>query len=152
MKHFALILLCVLALPAAADKANDHGVVMKKSSHSVGATLDKLEGIVKEKGFTVFARIDHAAGASKVGEELRPTQVLLFGNPKIGTALMLSEQSAGLDLPIRVAAWQDGNGQVWIGYNAPQWLASRHGIENRAELVGKMTGALDNLTSAAAKP
>ena len=125
-------------------------MVVKKSTHSVAATLNKLEGIVKSKGFTVFARIDHAAGASKVGQELRPTQVLLFGNPKIGTALMLSDQAAGLDLPIRVAAWQDENGQVWIAYNAPQWLASRHGIENRAEVIKKMTGALDKLTSAAA--
>ena len=150
MKHFALILLCVLALPAAADDALDRGVVVKKSTHSVAATLDKLEGIVKSKGFTVFARIDHAAGASKVDKQLRPTQVLLFGNPKIGTALMLSDQRAGLDLPIRVAAWQDEKGQVWIAYNAPQWLANRHGINNRAKVIGKMTGALDKLTSAAA--
>lgn len=111
--------------------------------------MDKLESIVKSKGFTVFARIDHCAGASKVDQQLRPTQVLLFGNPKIGTALMLSDQRAGLDLPIRVVAWQDEKGQVWIAYNAPQWLANRHGIDNQAKVIEKMTGALDKLTSAA---
>jgi uncharacterized protein (DUF302 family) len=83
-------------------------------------------------------------------KELRATQVLLLGNPKIGTALMLSDQRAGLDLPIRVAAWHDEKGQIWIAYNAPTWLANRHGIDNRAKLTGKMSGALDKLTSAAA--
>ena len=151
MKYVALFLLSVFALPVTADSMQDHGLVVKKSSHSVAATLDKLEGIVKSKGFTVFARIDHAAGASKAGQTMRPTAVLLFGNPKIGTALMLSRQSAALDLPIRVAAWEDDSGQVWIAYNAPHWLATRHGITDRDAVIKKMTGALGKLTGAAAK-
>ena len=151
MKYVALFLLSVFALPVTADGMQDHGLVVKKSTHSVAATLDKLEGIVKSKGFTVFARIDHAAGADKVGQTMRPTAVLLFGNPKIGTALMLSRQSAALDLPIRVAAWEDDSGQVWIAYNAPDWLAARHGITDRDAVIKKMTGALGKLTGAAAK-
>ena len=114
------------------------------------ATLDKLQGIVKSKGFTVFARIDHAASAKHTGQTLRPTQLLIFGNPKIGTALILSRQSAALDLPIRVAAWEDKAGQVWIAYHAPNWLAERHGITDRDAVIKKMTGALAKLTSAAA--
>ena len=150
MKHVVLILLSVLALPVVADSMQDKGLVVKKSNHSVATTLDKLEAIVKSKGFTVFARIEHAAGASKVGQNLRPTEVLLFGNPKIGTALMLSQQSTGLDLPIRVAAWQDESGQVWIAYNAPDWIAARHDITDREAVIKKMTGSLGKLTGAAA--
>ena len=150
MKVFLLLLLSMFSLSAGADSVQDSGMVVKPSKHSVTATLDKLEDIVKSKGFTVFARIDHAAGALKVEQTMRPTQVLLFGNPKIGTALMLSRQSAGLDLPIRVAAWEDDAGQVWIAYNAPDWLANRHGIADRDEVIKKMTAALAKLTSAAA--
>lgn len=150
--HRVLILILALATPAAfADSHADPGVVVKQSSHSVAATLDKLEGIVKKKGFTVFARIDHAAGASAVGQSLRPTQVLIFGNPKVGTRLMSASQSAGLDLPIRVAAWEDESGQVWLSYNDPAWLAGRHNIKGRDKVIGKMTGALGKLTDAASK-
>ncbi len=149
----ALLLPLILLLATtgtAAGQSPESGVVVKKSAHSVAKTLDRLESIVREKGFTVFTRIDHAAGAAKAGQALRPTQVLLFGNPKVGTALMTSRQSAGLDLPIRVAAWEDEAGQTWIAYNAPAWLAERHGIRDRGEVVDKMAGALDGLTGAAA--
>ena len=141
----------LLVLVASSAVAQDPGLIVKRSSHSVAATLDKLEGIVKSKGFTVFARIDHAAGAASVGQQLRPTQLLIFGNPKVGTALMTASQSAGLDLPIRVAAWEDAEGQVWLVYNDPAWLAGRHNIKGRGKVVGKMTGALGNLTDAATR-
>lgn len=148
---FVVYALCSLTPGTAfGDAIPQNGMVVSKSANSVGATLDRLEAIVKDKGFTVFARIDHAAGALETGQSLRPTQLLIFGNPKVGTALMSSRQSAGLDLPIRVAAWQDADGQVWIGYDAPAHLAERHGIEDRDEVVKTMTGALANLTSAAA--
>ena len=107
-----------------------------------------LAGQRFEGGLT---RIDHAAGAQKVGKQLRPTQLLIFGNPKVGTELMSSQQSAGIDLPIRVAAWEDASGQVWIGYTAPAALASRHAIGDRDPVVAKMTGALGKLTDAASK-
>ena len=140
------ILLCAPATVRA-----EGGVVRKASANSVQTTLDRLERIVEDKGFTVFARIDHAAGAAKVGKKLRPTQLLIFGNPEVGTALMSSAQTAGLDLPIRVLAWEDESGEVWMAYTAPAALASRHGIEDRAEVIAKMTGALMKLTDAAAK-
>lgn len=124
-------------------------IIKKTSPHSVQDTLDRLEGIVKGKGFNVFARVDHAAGAEKVGESLRPTQLLIFGNPKAGTPLMNSAQSAGLDLPMRVAAWEDEEGKVWLAYNDPQCLVDRHGITDKAPLVEKMTGALKAFTDAA---
>jgi uncharacterized protein (DUF302 family) len=151
MRH-ALLVMLLLAVPLvhAAGPA-DPGLIVKKSGHPVAATLDKLEGIVKKKGFTVFARIDHAAGARKVGKSLRPTQLLIFGNPKVGTALMSASQSVGLDLPIRVAAWEDEDGQVWIGYNDPAWLAARYNVKGRGKVIGKMTGALAALTDAAAR-
>lgn len=150
MRPAVLLLCAVFAFPAFADGSGDAGIVLKRSSHSVAMTLDKLESIVKKKGFTVFARIDHAAGAASVGQSLRPTQLLIFGNPKVGTALMSSSQSAAMDLPIRVAAWEDANGQVWIGYGDPAHLAQRHGIADRDPVVQKMTGALKGLTDAAA--
>lgn len=126
------------------------GMITKKSAHSVQATLDRLENIVKKKGFTVFTRVDHAAGATKVGESLRPTQLLLFGNPKVGTGLMTSSQTIGIDLPIKVLAWEDESGTVWLGYNEPRYLVDRHGIKDREPIVEKMTGALKGLTDAAA--
>lgn len=142
-----LALLCISSLAT----AGDDGIVRKTSANSVQGTLDKLEQIVRKKGFTVFSRIDHAAGAQKVGKELRPTQLLIFGNPKIGTSLMLSNQSMGLDLPIRVAAWEDAEGTVWLAYNDPAYMTTRHQVNDREKVVGKMTGALKNLTDAAAK-
>lgn len=146
-KPILAIVLLVLGTVATADDQ----MVRKASANSVDVTLDRLEQIVKDKGFTVFVRIDHAAGAAKVGKSLRPTQLLIFGNPSVGTALMSSAQSAGLDLPIRVVAWEDEGGKVWLAYTAPAALAARHGIADRDEVVAKMTGALDNLTNAAAK-
>ena len=106
---------------------------------------------MRDKGFGVVARVDHAAAASKVGEKLRPTQLLIFGNPKVGTALMQSRQSIGLDLPIRVAVWEDAEGQVWLAYNDPAALAARHEVLDRSAVIERMTGALDNFTNAAAR-
>jgi uncharacterized protein (DUF302 family) len=98
-----------------------------ESAHPPKATLDRLESIVKEKGMTVFARVDHAAGAAKVGKKLRPTELLIFGNPQGGTPLMECAQSAAIDLPMKAMAWEDAKGQSWIGYNDPAWIAKRHG-------------------------
>lgn len=103
-----------LIMTAAATEAD---VLRKESGRSVAATLDRLETIVKERGFVVFARVDHAAGARSVNQELRPTQLLIFGNPSGGTPMMQAEQTMGLSLPLRVLAWQDGSGKVWVGYD-----------------------------------
>jgi uncharacterized protein (DUF302 family) len=102
------------------------GLVALKSAHPPKETLDRLEKLVKEKGLTVFARIDHAAGAAKAGKALRPTQLLIFGNPQGGTPLMECAQTAGIDLPLKALAWQDAGGQSWLGYNDPVWIARRH--------------------------
>ena len=146
-----LALAGALVLTTANAALADEEIVVKRSAHSVQATLDKLEGIVSEKGFGVVARVDHAAAAAKAGEQLRPTQVLIFGNPKVGTALMKSNQRIGLDLPIRVVAWEDEAGAVWVAYHAPKALVVGHDIGNRAEVVKRMTGALGKFTDAATK-
>ena len=132
MKHrrsavaqFAVVLgLAALFSPASAAD----GVVSVASSQSVKATVDKLETVVKEAGFAVVARVDHAGAAAKADLTLRPTELLIFGNPKGGTPLMQEQQTAGLDLPLKMLAWQDEAGKVWISYNAPRWLGTRHGL------------------------
>jgi uncharacterized protein (DUF302 family) len=124
-------------------------MITKTSPHSVDVTLDRLEAAIKGAGATVFARIDHAKGAASVGEELRPTQMLMFGNPKLGTPLMQAEQSAGLDLPLRVVSYEDADGTVTLAYHAPAGFAAAHGVPADAPVLAKMTGALDNLTNKA---
>ncbi len=138
-------MLSMIATLAVADK----GLVIKPSAHSVDETLDRLELVLKEKGLTIFNRIDHSAGAAKIQMSLRPTQLLIFGNPKMGTALMHSNQAVGIDLPMKVLAWKDAQGQVWIAYNDPLYLADRHQIDDRGTVLEKMTGALAKLTDKA---
>ena len=103
------------------------GLIVVKSPHNPKDTMDRLEAVVKEKGLTIFARIDHAAGAAKVGKKLRPTELLIFGNPQGGTPLMECNQTIGIDLPLKALVWEDASGQVWLGYNDPEFLAQRHG-------------------------
>ena len=112
-------------------------------------TLDRLEAAVKAKGMTVFARIDHAAGAAEAGLSLRPTAVLIFGNAKAGTPLMQSVQTVGIDLPLKALVWQDTSGDTWLSYNDPAWLAQRHGVAGTETVVGMMTAALDAVAKAA---
>jgi uncharacterized protein (DUF302 family) len=124
LKLCAVLVLLGHALMAhAAD-----GLVALKSPHSAPETMNRLEATVKERGLNVFARIDHAAGAMKVGKALRPTELLIFGNPQGGTPLMECAQTAGIDLPLKALVWQDETGQVWLGYNDPAFLAQRHGV------------------------
>jgi uncharacterized protein (DUF302 family) len=148
MLRARLILISSLLLVPVAQAA-DNGLITMKSPHSVDETLDRFEAAVKSKGMTVFARVDHTKGAAKVDLELRPTQVLIFGNPKIGTLLMQSNQTAGIDLPLKLLAWQDADGQVWIAYNDPGYLVQRHNISDREEVVAKMRKALGNFTATA---
>ena len=104
------------------------GLTTISSSYGPKETMDRLEAEIKAKGMTVFARIDHAAGAAQAGLSLRPTEVLVFGNAKAGTPLMQSNQTIGIDLPLKALVWQDADGKVWLSYNAPSWLAQRHGL------------------------
>ncbi|MGC1496500.1 MAG: DUF302 domain-containing protein [Sulfitobacter sp.] len=134
----------LMTLPAyAAD------MISKISPHSVTVTMDRLEAAVEGAGATVFARVDHAAGAAKVDMELRPTELLIFGNPKLGTPAMLDGQTAGLDLPLRVLAYADGEGVVHVTYHDPAGLGEAHGLPADAKYLAMMTGALDKLTSKA---
>ncbi len=104
------------------------GIVDLPSRYSVPETLARLQSILKEKGVTVFALIDHSGEAAKVGLEMRPTQLLIFGSPKAGTPLMVAAPSAAIDLPLKALAWQDAEGKVWLSCNAPEYLQQRHGI------------------------
>jgi uncharacterized protein (DUF302 family) len=124
------------------------GLIAIKSPMKTKATMDKFEMIVKEKGMNVFARVDHAAGAMKVNKTLRPTEVIIFGNPQGGTPFMECAQSVGIDLPLKALVWEDKDGQTWIGYNDPKYLATRHKTDC-AGVVENMSKALSALTAAA---
>ena len=126
-------------------------MISKKSQYSVQTTLDRFVAALAEKGITVAARIDHALAAAKAGEALRPTQLLIFGNPKLGTPLMQANPCIGLDLPLRVLAWEDAQGQTWIGYTAPQEIAQRYTIVEQVVIIEKMSALLDGLTTQAAQ-
>lgn len=127
------------------------GLVTIASRFSVKETLDRLEAILKAKDITVFARIDHAAGALSAGMPLRATELLIFGNPKTGTPLMQSNQTIGIDLPLKVLGWQDAGGAVWLTYNEPAWLARRHNLGAGADAsVNMLATVLANLAKAAA--
>ncbi len=145
-----LFLITVLLFTAAANAAD--GLVVKPSAHSVAQTLDRMEAVLKKKGIRVFARVDHQKNAEGVGLTLRPTSVLIFGNPKMGTPLMDSAQTAGIDLPMKVLAWQDADGKVWLAYNDPAYLTGRHGITDRDAVKTKMAGALKAMTDQATAP
>ena len=121
----ALTLVACATLSTAANAAD--GLIEIKSPHSAKDTMTRLEDTVKQRGLTVFARIDHSAGAAKVGKTLRPTELLIFGNPQGGTPLMECAQTAGIDLPLKALVWEDSAAQVWLGYNDPAFLAKRHG-------------------------
>ncbi|MGF1862286.1 DUF302 domain-containing protein [Photobacterium profundum] len=130
----------------------NNGLISVKSSHNVKVTADKLEQILNDKGMTVFVRIDHSAGAKHVGEVLRPTELIIFGNPKVGTPLMQCSQSAAIDLPQKALISQDEKGQVWLTYNSPDYLVKRHNIKGCNEIVTKIETALANVSKAATMP
>lgn len=144
-----ILLLGLLALIPTISMAADNGMINKKSQFSVKATLDRLENVLRKKGISIVTRWSHDAGAKKAGIELRPTELLIFGNPKMGSHFFTSQQTAGIDLPMKALAWKDKAGQVWLTYNDPQYIANRHGINDRPAIVKKMTGALNNLTNVA---
>jgi uncharacterized protein (DUF302 family) len=129
----------------------EDGLVTIASNHTVKATIDRIEASLAAKGITVFARIDHAAGAASVDLPLRPTELLIFGNPKGGTPLMQSSQTIGIDLPLKFLAWQDAGGQVRLSYNDMKWLAQRHRLDAEvAQAVEGLGGMLAGLAAAAA--
>ena len=148
MKRLSVFILSLCLLPVA--WAGDvPGLVVKHSPHSAAETLDRLENVLKKKGISIVTRWNHAEKAAGVDIPLRDTELLLFGNPALGSHMFTSQQTAGIDLPMKALAWKDENGQVWLGYNDPQYIADRHGIEDRGDVIKKMQGALDKLSDAA---
>lgn len=146
------ILLLAFSLVFFAPPAHaENLLVVKQSPHSVTKTLDRLTAVMQKKGITIFARVDHAAGTKKIGVDMKPTQLLIFGNPKLGTPLMMAKRTIGIDLPLKALVWQDDEGKVWLAYTAPSALKARHGVSGRDEVFKKITGALDKLTNVAIK-
>ena len=145
----AALLLSLAAVTVAADGA---GMAVVASPHDVATTADRLERVLGEKGMKVFARIDHAAGAASAGLELRPTVLVIFGNPQVGTKLMQCGQSAAIDLPMKALVWRDAEGRVWLGYNTPEYLAQRHSLAGCEAVLEKVRGALAAFAAAATAP
>jgi uncharacterized protein (DUF302 family) len=146
-KQLLVVFLVVFSvMPAMASE----GVINVRSAYGVKETADRLENILKEKNMTLFNRIRHSEGAEKVGIELRATELVIFGNPKVGTPLMQCRQGVAIDLPQKALIWQDEKGGVWISYNDPRYLQSRHKITGCEEIFGKLEKALAGMIKAAA--
>jgi uncharacterized protein (DUF302 family) len=126
------------------------GLTTIQSRFDPKETMDRLVAEINTTGMNVFARIDHAAGATEVGLTLRPTELIIFGNARGGTPLMQSVQTVGIDLPLKALVWQDAEGKTWISYNEPSWIAQRHGVTNAERIVSKMVDLLTAITATAA--
>lgn len=124
------------------------GLVVVKSPMSVKATADRVEALALQRGLSVFLRLDHAAGAAKVGKTLRPTELIVFGSPQAGTPFMECAQTVGIDLPLKALVWEDASAQVWVGVNDVGYLAARHGA-TACPVVDKLRSAVSSLVEAA---
>jgi uncharacterized protein (DUF302 family) len=122
---------------------SENGLVSVQSRSNPPETIRRLVSALAKRNLTIFARVDHAAGAASVGLQLRPTELVIFGNPQGGTALMQDQQSAGIDLPLRALIWEDSDGKTWLTYNDPNWVARRHSLGTEsAPAVKAMAGLL----------
>lgn len=137
-----------LVLISSVASASD-SLVTLKSAHSVAQTGNRLEAVLKAKGMTLFARINHADGAKKAGKSLRPTEVIIFGNPKVGTPLMQCAQTVAIDLPQKALIYEDESGNTWFTYNDPAYLAERHSIMGCEKVINKISGALGKFAAKA---
>lgn len=126
----------------------NRGIVNKLSSHTVDQTVSRLEDLLRSRGVTLFALVDHSGEAEKAGMKMRPTKLLICGNPRSGTPLMVAAPSVAIDLPFKVLVWEDSGGKVWVSYNAPDYLKERHGVPE--SLLGNISG-LELLASKAAE-
>jgi uncharacterized protein (DUF302 family) len=144
-----LLVLTVSALLIGVPSFGAEGLVTRRSVHSVDDTMNRLEQAVRARDLVVIARVDHAGAAQKAGLSLRPTQLLIFGHPRSGTPLMAGAQTIGIDLPLKALVWQDDQGQVWLGYNDPAWLAQRHGITEPPPVLQGVKAALEALAGSA---
>lgn len=152
MKQTTSIFMVFALLLSASMALADTGLVNLRSRFDVEKTAERFAAAVTEAGLKVFNRIDHAAGAAKVGKTLRPTQLIIFGSPKVGTALMTSDQRVGIDLPLKALVWQDAEGKVWLSYNSADHVFNRFAIDDRPKVKGNVTAALDKLARKATQP
>ena len=130
---------------------SETGLVTLRSTYDVATTLQRLREALAAKGITVFAEIDHAAGATSVGLPLRPTTLVIFGNPNAGTPLMQAAQTTGIDLPLKILVWQDAQGVAQVSFNDPAWIAARHGLAGTVPAIAALSAALDALARHAAE-
>jgi uncharacterized protein (DUF302 family) len=128
------------------------GLTSIRSRFGPKETMDRLQAEIRAQGMTVFARIDHAAGATEVGLTLPPTELIIFGNARGGTPLMQSVQTVGIDLPLKALVWEDTAGKTWLSYNEPGWIVQRHSVANLEQVVSKMAAALSAISRKAANP
>ncbi len=142
----SLYLLCVAIAMA------DNGTISVKSSYDVRTTADRLEDALNKKGMTIFTRINHAEDAHKVGKQLPPTELIIFGNPNDGTPLMQCSQSIAIDLPQKALIWKSKDGQVWYTYNDPIYLAKRHHVSDCKKVLEEISGSLGKLAHTATTP
>ncbi|MDA8093852.1 MAG: DUF302 domain-containing protein [Betaproteobacteria bacterium] len=145
MKKFWLGAFGVLFAINASAAVN--GLAVKESKYGVNRTMERLEKALQAKGMTLFALINHSAEAEKVGMKMRPTQLLIFGNPKGGTRLMNAAPTVAIDLPMKAIVWQGPKGHVWLAYNTMEYLKTRHDIKGMGQLIGKLDGMLDTVTN-----
>lgn len=145
-----LILFALLTIAAAFSAQAENGIVDVQSAFGVEETADRVERILNEKGMTVFARIRHSEAAGKVGIELRDTELVIFGNPKVGSPLMRCEQTVAIDLPQKALIWEDEDAITWISYNDPRYLVQRHGMAGCDEVIAKIATALGGIARSAA--
>lgn len=148
MKKLLMTLLMVMIIVVPAIAAD--GVINVQSAFNVKITADRLESILNEKGMTIFKRIKHSESAGNVGIDLRETELIIFGNPKVGSPLMKCQQSVAIDLPQKALIWEDHESKVWISYNDPIYLKKRHGISGCEEVISKIKKALSGIAKAAA--
>ena len=125
---------------------NMSGLTTIRSHFDHKETLNRLDAAIKAQGMTVFARIDHAAGAAEAGLTLAPTELIIFGNARGGTPLMQSVQTVGIDLPLKALVWEDASGAIWLSYNEPSWIAQRHDVANAEAIVSKMAAVLSAMS------
>ena len=147
MKRLFFISITAFSLFSAQSMAAE-GMVVIKSSYAAKATMDRVESIAQQRDLTVFARIDHAAGAASIGKTLRANEVIIFGHPRGGTAFMECAQTVGIDLPLKILVWEDDASQVWLGYNHPAYLAQRHDVPE-CPTIENMSNALATIAETA---
>ena len=148
------IFILVLAISVIAPDgalARSEGIVAKRSAFSVTETIDRLEAVMKSKGFRIFARISHSDAAKSIGKEIAAAEILIYGTPKISVPLLSGNIVAGLDLPLKALAYEEDDGQVFLVYNHPGYIAKRHQIKGKNKLIGAISRILTNLTDQAVK-